>query len=52
VTNVETFCIIMRKYAQAQKFDEAVYTFQCHGEVRCCPQPRCLQQLALCALQI
>lgn len=25
--NVETFCIIMRKYARAQKVDEAVYTF-------------------------
>ncbi|CAD6342638.1 unnamed protein product [Miscanthus lutarioriparius] len=25
--NVETFGIIMRKYARAQKFDEAVYTF-------------------------
>ncbi|OEL28550.1 Pentatricopeptide repeat-containing protein [Dichanthelium oligosanthes] len=27
VANVETFGIIMRKYARAQKFDEAVYTF-------------------------
>ncbi|KQK13073.1 pentatricopeptide repeat-containing protein At1g77360, mitochondrial [Brachypodium distachyon] len=27
VVNVETFGIIMRKYARAQKFDEAVYTF-------------------------
>ncbi|KAI3417660.1 uncharacterized protein J3R85_014341 [Psidium guajava] len=25
--NVETFCIIMRKYARAQKVDEAVYTY-------------------------
>nr|AYM00549.1 pentatricopeptide repeat protein [Salvia miltiorrhiza] len=25
--NIETFCIIMRKYARAQKVDEAVYTF-------------------------
>lgn len=25
--NVETFCIIMRKYARAQKVEEAVYTF-------------------------
>ncbi|XP_051150097.1 pentatricopeptide repeat-containing protein At1g77360, mitochondrial [Andrographis paniculata] len=25
--NVETFCIIMRKYARAQKVNEAVYTF-------------------------
>lgn len=25
--NVETFCIIMRKYARAHKVDEAVYTF-------------------------
>ncbi|KAK4278581.1 hypothetical protein QN277_016410 [Acacia crassicarpa] len=25
--NVETFCIIMRKYARAQKVDEAIYTF-------------------------
>ncbi|KAG6430092.1 hypothetical protein SASPL_108153 [Salvia splendens] len=25
--NIETFCIIMRKYVQAQKVDEAVYTF-------------------------
>ncbi|XP_059454370.1 pentatricopeptide repeat-containing protein At1g77360, mitochondrial-like [Corylus avellana] len=25
--NVETFCIIMRKYASAQKVDEVVYTF-------------------------
>ncbi|EEF42103.1 pentatricopeptide repeat-containing protein, putative [Ricinus communis] len=25
--NVETFCIIMRKYARAQKLEEAVYTF-------------------------
>ncbi|PIA40257.1 hypothetical protein AQUCO_02500156v1 [Aquilegia coerulea] len=27
VLNVETFCIIMRKYARAQKVDEAIYTF-------------------------
>uniref|UniRef100_A0ACD5X4K2 Uncharacterized protein n=2 Tax=Avena sativa TaxID=4498 RepID=A0ACD5X4K2_AVESA len=27
VVNVETFGIIMRKYARAQKFDEALYTF-------------------------
>ncbi|XP_021896372.1 pentatricopeptide repeat-containing protein At1g77360, mitochondrial [Carica papaya] len=25
--NVETFCIIMRKYTRAQKVDEAIYTF-------------------------
>lgn len=25
--NIETFCIIMRKYARAQKVDEAIYTF-------------------------
>lgn len=25
--NIETFCIIMRKYARAQKVEEAVYTF-------------------------
>nr|CAD1839176.1 unnamed protein product [Ananas comosus var. bracteatus] len=25
--NVETFCIVMRKYARAQKVDEAIYTF-------------------------
>ncbi|XP_010534732.1 PREDICTED: pentatricopeptide repeat-containing protein At1g77360, mitochondrial-like [Tarenaya hassleriana] len=25
--NVETFCIIMRKYARAQKLDEAIYAF-------------------------
>ncbi|GMN45534.1 hypothetical protein TIFTF001_014732 [Ficus carica] len=25
--NVETFCIIMRKYARARKIDEALYTF-------------------------
>ncbi|KAL8489521.1 hypothetical protein ACS0TY_025438 [Phlomoides rotata] len=25
--NIETFCIIMRKYARAQKVNEAVYTF-------------------------
>ncbi|KAH6779698.1 Tetratricopeptide repeat superfamily protein [Perilla frutescens var. hirtella] len=25
--NIETFCIIMRKYARAQKVDETVYTF-------------------------
>lgn len=25
--NVETFCIVMRKYARNQKVDEAVYTF-------------------------
>ncbi|KAM6578996.1 hypothetical protein CsatB_030833 [Cannabis sativa] len=25
--NVETFCIIMRKYTRAQKIDEALYTF-------------------------
>ncbi|CDY40885.1 hypothetical protein HID58_047622 [Brassica napus] len=25
--NVETFCIVMRKYARAQKVDEAVYAF-------------------------
>ncbi|XP_057446928.1 pentatricopeptide repeat-containing protein At1g77360, mitochondrial [Lotus japonicus] len=25
--NVETFCIVMRKYARAHKVDEAVYTF-------------------------
>ncbi|KAH8508970.1 hypothetical protein POPTR_005G181900v4 [Populus trichocarpa] len=27
MVNVETFCIIMRKYARAQKVEEAVYTF-------------------------
>ncbi|XP_004502524.1 pentatricopeptide repeat-containing protein At1g77360, mitochondrial [Cicer arietinum] len=27
MVNVETFCIIMRKYARAHKVDEAVYTF-------------------------
>ncbi|XP_058076724.1 pentatricopeptide repeat-containing protein At1g77360, mitochondrial [Magnolia sinica] len=27
ILNVETFCVIMRKYASAQKADEAVYTF-------------------------
>ncbi|XP_043701090.1 pentatricopeptide repeat-containing protein At1g77360, mitochondrial [Telopea speciosissima] len=27
ILNVETFCVIMRKYARAQKVDEAVYTF-------------------------
>ncbi|KAH6771883.1 Tetratricopeptide repeat superfamily protein [Perilla frutescens var. frutescens] len=26
--NIEMFCIIMRKYARAQKVDEAVYTFK------------------------
>lgn len=25
--NIETFCIIMRKYARAQKVEEAIYTF-------------------------
>lgn len=25
--NLETFCIIMRKYARAQKIDEAIYTY-------------------------
>nr|GEW37808.1 hypothetical protein [Tanacetum cinerariifolium] len=25
--NIETFCIIMRRYARAQKVDEAIYTF-------------------------
>ncbi|KAL0556311.1 hypothetical protein IC582_004824 [Cucumis melo] len=27
ILNVETFCIIMKKYARAQKVEEAVYTF-------------------------
>ncbi|PSS00124.1 Pentatricopeptide repeat-containing protein [Actinidia chinensis var. chinensis] len=27
ILNIETFCIIMRKYARAQKVDEAIYTF-------------------------
>ncbi|KAF9607369.1 hypothetical protein IFM89_034135 [Coptis chinensis] len=27
VLNVETFCVIMRKYARAQRVDEAIYTF-------------------------
>ncbi|KAL2225964.1 UNVERIFIED_CONTAM: Pentatricopeptide repeat-containing protein, mitochondrial [Sesamum indicum] len=27
ILNIETFCIIMRKYARAQKVNEAVYTF-------------------------
>ncbi|XP_022993872.1 pentatricopeptide repeat-containing protein At1g77360, mitochondrial [Cucurbita maxima] len=27
ILNVETFCIIMRKYARAQKVEETVYTF-------------------------
>lgn len=27
ILNVETFCIVMRKYARAQKVDEAIYTF-------------------------
>lgn len=27
ILNIETFCIIMRKYARAQKVDEAVYAF-------------------------
>ncbi|KAK9663956.1 hypothetical protein RND81_14G009100 [Saponaria officinalis] len=27
ILNVETFCIIMRKYARMQKVDEALYTF-------------------------
>jgi pentatricopeptide repeat protein len=27
VANIETFGIIMRKYARSQKVDEAVYTF-------------------------
>ncbi|XP_039142509.1 pentatricopeptide repeat-containing protein At1g77360, mitochondrial [Dioscorea cayenensis subsp. rotundata] len=27
VLNIETFCIIMRKYARAQKVEEAIYTF-------------------------
>ncbi|XP_010258487.1 PREDICTED: pentatricopeptide repeat-containing protein At1g77360, mitochondrial [Nelumbo nucifera] len=27
ILNVETFCVIIRKYARAQKVDEAVYTF-------------------------
>ncbi|KAF8413183.1 hypothetical protein HHK36_001159 [Tetracentron sinense] len=27
ILNVETFCVIMRKYSRAQKVDEAVYTF-------------------------
>ncbi|KAL3637218.1 hypothetical protein CASFOL_019517 [Castilleja foliolosa] len=27
ILNIETFCIMMRKYARAQKVDEAVYTF-------------------------
>ncbi|KAI4320579.1 hypothetical protein MLD38_034044 [Melastoma candidum] len=30
--NVETFCIMMRKYAGAQKVDEAVYTFNVMGK--------------------
>lgn len=27
ILNIETFCVIMRKYARAQKVDEAIYTF-------------------------
>lgn len=27
ILNIETFCIIMRKYARAQKVEEAIYTF-------------------------
>lgn len=27
ILNIETFCVIMRKYARAKKFDEAIYTF-------------------------
>lgn len=27
ILNIETFCIIMRKYARAQKIEEAIYTF-------------------------
>ncbi|KAG1363364.1 pentatricopeptide repeat-containing protein, mitochondrial [Cocos nucifera] len=27
ILNMETFCVIMRKYARAKKFDEAIYTF-------------------------
>ncbi|XP_044475636.1 pentatricopeptide repeat-containing protein At1g77360, mitochondrial-like [Mangifera indica] len=30
--NVETFCIIMRKYARAQKVEEALYTFNMMGK--------------------
>ncbi|XP_038984274.1 pentatricopeptide repeat-containing protein At1g77360, mitochondrial [Phoenix dactylifera] len=27
ILNIETFCVIMRKYARAKKFDEAIYAF-------------------------
>lgn len=27
ILNIETFCVIMRKYARAKKVDEAIYTF-------------------------
>ncbi|KAJ0086903.1 hypothetical protein Patl1_08287 [Pistacia atlantica] len=30
--NIETFCIIMRRYARAQKVEEAVYTFNMMGK--------------------
>uniref|UniRef100_A0A453LVN2 Pentacotripeptide-repeat region of PRORP domain-containing protein n=2 Tax=Aegilops tauschii subsp. strangulata TaxID=200361 RepID=A0A453LVN2_AEGTS len=49
VVNVETFGIIMRKYARAQKVDEAVYTFNVMEKYGVVPNLAAFNSL-LCAL--